>query len=69
MTEEQFISLFDVVEGDPNNKKLQTIQNEFIEMKSSLKTVMDAGLPPDEMKVTNMLYLAILAGMKILEYF
>lgn len=64
-----FISLFDVVEGDPDNTKLRTIKNDFVEMKSIIKAAMDSGLSPDEMKVANLLYLGIQRGMEILETF
>lgn len=66
---EPFISLFDVVDGDPDHTKLRTIKNDFVEMKSTVKAAMDSGLPPDEMKVANLLYLGIQRGMEILETF
>lgn len=66
---EPFISLFDVVDGDPDHTKLRTIQNDFVEMKGTIKAAMDAGLPPEEMRVANLLYLGIQRGMEILESF
>jgi len=43
----EFISAFDLLEGDVDGKGLKQLQDRLFEMKKSLKSVIDSGLDPE----------------------
>ncbi|MBQ7585352.1 MAG: hypothetical protein IJU40_03785 [Desulfovibrionaceae bacterium] len=49
------ISAFDLLADDYNGYGLKKVQERLIEMQSGLKTKMDAGLSPDEFKLSQAL--------------